>query len=51
MKVMTSLEKTGGEGKFIKGLMLLGLQGEDKLAPIPKLILYSNSLSLHHVHI
>lgn len=48
---MASLEKTRGEGKFIKGPMLLGLQGEDKLAPIPKLILYFSSLSLHHVHI
>nr|XP_023501325.1 LOW QUALITY PROTEIN: uncharacterized protein C10orf55 homolog [Equus caballus] len=32
-------------GKFTKGPMLLGLQGVDKLAPIPKLTLPSSSLS------
>lgn len=53
MKVLAALEKMEGDGKFTKGALLLGLQGEDKLAPIPKLTLSSSSLSLfpHPVHI
>lgn len=46
MKVLAALEKMEGDGKFTKGTLLLGLQGENKLAPIPKLTLSSSSLSL-----
>lgn len=51
MKFMAALEEMEGRGKLSKGPMLLGLKGEDKLAPIPNLTLSSRSFSLHLVHI